>query len=126
MCRDIYICYLFIFIMIIYLVILNSIDKNPNSKEESEMMFKRVGEAFQILSDPEKRSNYDTFGHGMLRFSALHVVCLIGSKIFQYFNFYTSNQTGPPFFSFLFFFFSSSSFLNLNRLSIFFIGVSVV
>lgn len=36
-------------------------DKNPDDKE-SEEMFKKVGEAYDVLSDPEKRSNYDNYG----------------------------------------------------------------
>ncbi|MDD4364066.1 MAG: DnaJ domain-containing protein, partial [Atribacterota bacterium] len=37
-------------------------DANPNNKEEAEKKFKEIGEAYAILSDPEKRSKYDQFG----------------------------------------------------------------
>jgi len=37
-------------------------DKNPNNREEAEVLFKEVAEAFEILSDPEKRQVYDTVG----------------------------------------------------------------
>ena len=37
-------------------------DANPNSKEEAEKKFKEIGEAYAILSDPEKRARYDQFG----------------------------------------------------------------
>jgi molecular chaperone DnaJ len=37
-------------------------DKNQGSKE-AEDRFKEASEAYQILSDPEKRARYDRFGH---------------------------------------------------------------
>lgn len=36
-------------------------DKNPGDKEAEEM-FKRIGEAYGVLSDKEKRTEYDQFG----------------------------------------------------------------
>ncbi len=36
-------------------------DKNNGDKEREEM-FKKIGEAYSILSDPEKKRNYDQFG----------------------------------------------------------------
>jgi molecular chaperone DnaJ len=36
-------------------------DKNPGD-EKSEEMFKKVGEAYDVLSDPQKKSNYDNYG----------------------------------------------------------------
>jgi molecular chaperone DnaJ len=37
-------------------------DRNPGDKE-SEAKFKEASEAYQVLSDPEKRARYDRFGH---------------------------------------------------------------
>ncbi|MBN2395828.1 MAG: molecular chaperone DnaJ [Candidatus Atribacteria bacterium] len=37
-------------------------DANPNNKEEAEKKFKEIGEAYAILSDPDKKARYDQFG----------------------------------------------------------------
>ncbi|HHW66694.1 MAG: molecular chaperone DnaJ [Epulopiscium sp.] len=37
-------------------------DMNPNNKE-AEQKFKEISEAYEILSDPQKRAKYDQFGH---------------------------------------------------------------
>ncbi|MDO9476878.1 MAG: DnaJ domain-containing protein, partial [Pseudohongiella sp.] len=37
-------------------------DRNPDNKE-SEELFKEANEAFEVLSNPEKKARYDQFGH---------------------------------------------------------------
>src|SRR2546423_4156166 len=37
-------------------------DKNPEDKA-SEEQFKELGEAYEVLSDPQKRAAYDQYGH---------------------------------------------------------------
>ena len=34
-------------------------DKNTGNKEEAEVMFQDIGEAYEVLSDDEKRAKYD-------------------------------------------------------------------
>ena len=38
-------------------------DKNPEDRHTAEDRFKELNEAYQILSDPERRAQYDRFGH---------------------------------------------------------------
>uniref|UniRef100_A0A3B4X5Z2 DnaJ heat shock protein family (Hsp40) member B6a n=1 Tax=Seriola lalandi dorsalis TaxID=1841481 RepID=A0A3B4X5Z2_SERLL len=37
-------------------------DKNPENKEEAEKKFKELSEAYEVLSDANKRSIYDRYG----------------------------------------------------------------
>ncbi|MBI3317907.1 MAG: molecular chaperone DnaJ [Candidatus Omnitrophica bacterium] len=38
-------------------------DRNPANKKESEERFKEISEAYEVLSDRQKRSAYDQYGH---------------------------------------------------------------
>ncbi|KAJ0985991.1 hypothetical protein J5N97_004347 [Dioscorea zingiberensis] len=42
-------------------------DKNPNNKKEAEAKFKEVSEAYEVLSDPQKRAIYDQYGEEGLK-----------------------------------------------------------
>ncbi|MBL7107295.1 MAG: molecular chaperone DnaJ [Phycisphaerae bacterium] len=46
-------------------------DKNPGDKG-AEAKFKECAEAYEVLSNPEKRQRYDQFGHEGLRGSGMH------------------------------------------------------
>ena len=37
-------------------------DANPDNKAEAEAKFKEVNEAYSVLSDKQKRAQYDRFG----------------------------------------------------------------
>lgn len=46
-------------------------DRNPDDPE-AEASFKECAEAFEVLSEPEKRQRYDKFGHDGLRGAGMH------------------------------------------------------
>src|SRR6478752_10783047 len=46
-------------------------DKNPGDKEAEEN-FKLAAEAYEVLSDPQKKAKYDQYGHQGLRGQPMH------------------------------------------------------
>jgi len=38
-------------------------DKNPDNREEAEIQFKKISEAYEVLSDETRRRNYDLYGN---------------------------------------------------------------
>jgi len=41
-------------------------DRSPENKEEAEIKFRECTEAYSVLSDPQKKQIYDTYGHAGL------------------------------------------------------------
>jgi len=42
-------------------------DKNPDNQEEAKAKFQEIAEAYDVLSDPEKRQTYDRYGEDGLK-----------------------------------------------------------
>ncbi|CAH2074599.1 unnamed protein product [Thlaspi arvense] len=42
-------------------------DKNPNNKKDAEAKFKQISEAYDVLSDPQKRAVYEQYGEEGLK-----------------------------------------------------------
>ncbi len=62
-------------------------DNAKGDKAEAETMFKELAEAYEVLSDPSKRQQYDQFGHEGLRGVGMHDFSNMGSgDIFSMFE----------------------------------------
>src|SRR5277367_5054423 len=59
-------------------------DRNANKSPEAEENFRQASEAYAVLSDPQKRSLYDRFGHAGL--GSRGVDAGINSVIFEEFQ----------------------------------------
>ncbi|HXM99775.1 MAG TPA: molecular chaperone DnaJ [Candidatus Dormibacteraeota bacterium] len=57
-------------------------DRSPENKAEAEVKFRECTEAYSVLSDPEKKQIYDTYGHAGLAGSGVGG----GETIFQDFH----------------------------------------
>ncbi len=62
-------------------------DNYKGDKSEGEKKFKELSEAYEVLSDPEKRQRYDRFGHQGLRGAGVHDYSSMGfGDIFSMFE----------------------------------------
>ncbi|KAJ5075608.1 DNAj [Anaeramoeba ignava] len=81
-------------------------DRNPKNKEEAEKMFKEIGEAYDVLKDPEKRKVFDQFGEEGLKSGGMpgggYTFTSNGFDIFNQFfqDFGFGDEGGDSFFSF--------------------------
>jgi molecular chaperone DnaJ len=72
-------------------------DKNPDNKE-AEDKFKEAAEAYEILSDPDKRAQYDRYGHARSGGARGHDMNM--DDIFSQFGDIFGGSGGSPFDSF--------------------------
>lgn len=71
-------------------------DVNPNNKE-AEAKFKEINEAYAVLSDPQKRQQYDKFGHAGLNGGGFEGFSGFGGFDFGFEDIFESFFGGSPF-----------------------------
>jgi len=73
-------------------------DNYQGEKSEAEARFKEISEAYEVLSDPEKRQLYDRFGHRGLRGAGVHDYSTMGfGDIFSMFaDIFGESMGGGP------------------------------
>lgn len=67
-------------------------DKNPNQVTVAEEKFKEINEAYQILSDAEKRKKYDTYGHSFSDFKSFGAGADIFDLLTKVFNMHSQGR----------------------------------
>jgi len=71
-------------------------DMNPNNKE-AEAKFKEINEAYAVLSDPQKRQQYDRFGHSGLNGTGFEGFSGFGGFDFGFEDIFDTFFGGSPF-----------------------------
>ncbi len=61
-------------------------DRNPENKHEASEQFRQATEAYSVLSDPQKRSIYDRFGHAGLGSRGFDPHAGVNGTIFEEFQ----------------------------------------
>ncbi|XP_019159019.1 PREDICTED: dnaJ homolog subfamily B member 1-like isoform X2 [Ipomoea nil] len=74
-------------------------DKNPKNKKEAEAKFKQISEAYDVLSDPQKRAVYDQYGEEGLKGGATFFSTGEGPTSFR-FNTRSADDIFAEFFGF--------------------------